>query len=151
MSAANFDFRNKRQKNLNVALACNCSGPYQLLCLVLHHFCDNGAISVHAVLGAISVKPNTCSRYDLRQTAHLTLKENPIDYSDDVGIPEKHRTLQRGFFCEVTIILMLCNCHINNFSRILVESWKRDFGTELFPKTMTIKINRSMSFCIRKS
>jgi hypothetical protein len=59
MSAAPFDFRKKLQKKFNVALACNCSGPYQVLCLVLRHLCDNGAKSVHAVLDTFRLKPNT--------------------------------------------------------------------------------------------
>jgi hypothetical protein len=77
----------------------------------------------------------------VRQTGHLTLRENPIDYSDGVGIQAKYVTIQCGFSCEVTIILMLSKCHINNFSRILAESWKQDFGREFIPKTMTVKIN----------
>ena len=60
MSAARFDFRKKLQKKFNVALACNCSGPYQVLCLVLRHLCDNGAKSVHEILGTFRVKLNTC-------------------------------------------------------------------------------------------
>jgi hypothetical protein len=56
MSAARFEFRKKLQKKFNVALASNCSGPFQLLCLVLRHFCDNGAVSVHAMLGTFTCR-----------------------------------------------------------------------------------------------
>jgi len=128
------------EKKFNVALACNRSGPYQFLCFVLSQFCDICAVSVHAVLGTFRVNPETCRRQDVRQTGCLTLRENPIDFSSVVGIQAKHKTLQCGFFCEVTTILMLSKCHINNFSRILAESWKPDFGRELFPKTTTVKI-----------